>query len=253
MEMKEFGKRLRLLRRNEMPTMDRWPIEDVAGFAMCDYKLKMGYTFDLNHPVLFTEKIQWYRLFYECKDFGRIVDKIRFKDYIREKLGDGYTIPLIQVFHNIEELKGKWESLPKSFCLKANLQGDGRYIKPITDKSSINLDELLSEVKDWFLVRNTLKNTAACKIYNSEPLVFAEQFMSNFKDQLYDYKFFCFDGEPFCMYVATEHFEDEKYPITFYDLDWNKMDVQYGGHKNTDAPKPRHYKDMLQIAKKLNS
>ena len=54
------------------------------------------------------------------------------------------------------------------------------------------------------------------------------------------------------MYVATEHFMKDDYPITFYDLDWNKLDVQYGHHQNADVPKPVHYEEMKELAKILS-
>ena len=76
--------------------------------------------------------------------------------------------------------------------------------------------------------------------------------MENISNQLYDFKVFCFDGKPFCIYVANEHFEKDNYPITFYDLEWNKLDVKYGPHEVGDMPKPKHLDKMLEISKILS-
>ena len=76
--------------------------------------------------------------------------------------------------------------------------------------------------------------------------------MANFEDQLYDYKLFCFNGEPYCVYVAQDHFGKDGSHISFYDLDWNKLDVRYGKHILGDAEKPKHFDQMVEIAKKLS-
>ncbi len=108
------------------------------------------------------------------------------------------------------------------------------------------------------MIENTLMNSISRHLYWSKPMIIAEKYMSNFDNQLYDYKFFCFNGEPYCMYSAIDQFEDGKntdaYPIMFYDLDWKKMDVKYGHHPNyADVPKPTHFGEMIVLAKKLSA
>lgn len=79
--------------------------------------------------------------------------------------------------------------------------------------------------------------------------------MQNLNGQLFDYKFFCFDGEPFCCCVNTQHFEPGKehtFPITYFDLNWNRIAVRSGMHETEDAEKPIHYNQMLEISRKLS-
>lgn len=75
--------------------------------------------------------------------------------------------------------------------------------------------------------------------------------MEQVDHQLDDYKLFCFDGSPFCFYVAKEYIKAyPESPIVFYDLEWNKLDVRYGQHRN-DIPieKPYHLDQMVEWAK----
>lgn len=229
-----------------------WSKEKLIAGAMNGYKNNHGYEFDINAPKLFTEKIQWYKIFYEQSDMVKLVDKYLFKDYIKEKLGEGYTIPLIASWNDLKSFKKDWASLPEEFCLKSNLQSDGNFIKIIHNKSQENFKEIKKEVKKWLIEKNTLKNSFCRAYYDAKPCIIAEQYMENIDGQLYDWKVFCFNGEPFCFYVATDHFGDENHPITFYDLDWNKLDVTYGNHKTEDIAKPIHFEEMIELSRKLS-
>lgn len=224
--------------------------EKILKYALKYYKISIGKKCNIFNPVLFTEKIQWYTFFYNNPICPYIVDKVTFKSYIEEKLGSGYTIPMYGSWKSVDEFEKAWfsEILPDEFCLKANLQSDGHNIMIIHNKKITDFSIIKKEIVEWLKPENTLINSFARNFYMSKPQVLAEQYVSNFKDQLYDYKFFCFDGKPYCMYVATEHFMEDDYPITFYDLDWKKINVQYGSHQNSDVPKPIHYEEMKELA-----
>lgn len=73
-------------------------------------------------------------------------------------------------------------------------------------------------------------------------------------EQLYDYKVFCFNGEPYIFYAASEHMihDGESYPISFYDMNWNELDITYGSHPKVPMEKPKHLAEMIEIAKKLS-
>lgn len=241
--------------------MYKWPDSKLIRANMRHYKHRMGYMFDIKNPRTFTEKIQWYKFFYNNPLCPYIVDKVTFKKYIEDKLGPEYTIPLYASWFNVQDFENQWFStrggLPQEFCLKANLQSNGRCIKIIHSKDAVDFAALKDEVSKWFKIENTLANSADRHFYDSTPQVFAEAYMSNFDGQLYDYKFFCFNGKPFCMYTAIDQFEDgvntDAYPIMFYDLEWNKMDVKYGHHPNNgEVPRPIHYAEMQEVAKILS-
>ena len=171
--------------------------EKLMDYALKYYKIAIGKKCDIYNPVLFTEKILWYTYLYNNPICPYIVDKVTFKQYIKDKLGDGYTIPMFGSWKTIEEFEKAWFSaeLPNEFCLKANLQSDGRNILIIHDKRKTNFEDIRKEVTEWLKPENTLMNSYARDFYMSVPQVLAEEYMSNFKDQLYDYKFFCFDGK----------------------------------------------------------
>lgn len=243
---------LLMIQRRKIKPVCNWSQDELVKGVMNCYKRHMGYSFDINNPILFTEKLQWYKCFYQRPDMNEITDKYLFKQYIKERLGDGYTIPVFRTWTSIEELENEWCNLPKEFVLKANLQSDGRNILIIHDKQQVKFSSIKKKLKAWLDKRNTLANSFDCKTYCGTPRILAEEYMANFEDQLYDYKFFCFNGQIHCIYVAQDHFGKAGSHISFYDLNWKKLDVKYGNHIVGDAPCPKHFEDMVKIAKKLS-
>lgn len=234
----------------------KWSDKALFKYNMRIYRKRQGYSFNPNKPVLFTEKLQLYKFYYNHPDIHRITDKVTFKTYIKEKLGEGYTIPLYGVWDNVQDLEAEWNNpnsiLPNEFVLKQNLQSDGLCIIIIHDKSKIPFSSIKQELASWLDIKNTLMNSTGRHMYWSKPMILAEQYMSNYEDQLFDYKFFCFNGEIRCIYVAQEHFSKEDYPISFYNSEWQKLPVKYGHHSVCDAPCPKHFNDMIGIARKLS-
>lgn len=228
------------------------PLEQRIAINMDTYEKSMGYRFDLNMPKTFTEKKQWYKMYYS-EDLWMLVDKVAFKQYIKEKIGDGYTIPLYGAWNTVDGLKEAWASLPEEFVLKSNASDNGRNIIFVHNKSKTRFSDIKRDVYTWLNPMQTL-NDSNCIAYKKViPQILAEEYKSNFKNQLYDYKFFCFNGKPYCMYVAIEHFDKtDDYPITFYDLNWKRMDVSYGSHGTTDIPRPIHFDEMKILAEKLS-
>lgn len=235
-------------------TINNWPKKQRMRGVMALYKRKLGdeAEFDIKHPVLFNEKIVSYKVLYERDGLENIVDKFLFKKYIKNKLGEGYTIPMLGAWDKIDNLEKDWEKLPERFVLKSTVQSDGKFIKVIKNKTDVDFSELKKELTEWLKPSRTLINSYCYAYYHATPRILAEEYMENIDNQLFDYKIFCFDGKPYCFYVATNHFSDENYPITFYDLDWNMMDVHYGNHGHQEVEKPVHLDEMIEIAKKLS-
>lgn len=229
------------------------PLEERVNRILDTYEKEFGYRMDIHNPKTFTEKIQWYKAFYTGDGhLDRIVDKYNFKQYIEEKLGKGYTIPLIGVWDNIKSFKRAWKKLPEEFCLKSTVQYGGKWVEVIHRKSAVDFAEREREWSEWFQPKLTLINGLTQAYRNCTPRIIAEEYLENVKNQLFDYKFFCFDGEPYCIEAAKERFGESGPNFSFYDLEWRKMDVTSGGHPNGDIPKPHHLREMIEVARTLS-
>lgn len=74
------------------------------------------------------------------------------------------------------------------------------------------------------------------------------------EEELSDYKFFCFDGKPEYMFIATDRFnKDEETKFDFFDMDFNHLPFT-NGHPNATRKieKPRGFDKMKQLATKLS-
>ena len=97
-----------------LPSKNHWPTFLLENRLMSFYEKQVGYRMDIKHPPTFTEKLQWYKLYYNGDGhLERIVDKYLFKDYIKEHLGEGYTIPLLGAWTDINQLEKDWNTLDK--------------------------------------------------------------------------------------------------------------------------------------------
>ena len=213
---------------------------------------KVGYPFDPANPQTFNEKLNWLKLFYRDDDMTRIVDKYQFKNYIKEKLGDGYTVPLIGAWDSVDDID--FDKLPDKFVLKSNAQSDGKFIKIVKNKAELDIKKLKCEMQEWLKPEKTLK-TSLCWAYHNVPLkIIAEDYIEQIDGQVYDYKFFCFHGEPKFIYVAIDHFPGQISKISLYDTDWNMMSVKYGKHPNINIEinKPENFDKMIEISKILS-
>ena len=242
----------RSIKNRIRPARCKWPIKKLIKADLNTYKTYHGYEMDINNPQSFTEKIQWYKLFYNKKELVNIVDKYLFKDYIKDKLGEGYTTPIYGYWTSVKELEKDWDKLPEEFCLKSTISSEAMNIKMIHNKSSVNFYEFKKELKGWLKQKNTMLDSYCCAYYHATPGILAEQYLENIKNQLYDYKIFCFNGKPFCFYGDKEHFEKKDFPIVYYDLNWNKINVRYGNHQTGDIPRPKHLEEMIDLAKRLS-
>ena len=89
--------------------------------------------------------------------------------------------------------------------------------------------------------------------------ILAEQYMcdnENDKDNLTDYKIFCFDGKPqFIMTVRDRSKGKSQSLHRWYDLNWQlqDLDLDYRNEIKTPEPKPAQLEKMLEIAEKLST
>lgn len=239
-----------------MEDIRKWPIERREKFLKEVFLKKLGRTLDLENPKSFSEMIQWIKLYYHDPMMGRCVDKILFKEFIREKLGEGYTAKIYKIWENREEVDLR--NIPEQCVIKSNCSSDGKNILLISDKSKIVLDKAEKEIKDnWFDRLKLHTNSFASYYYGVHPKVYVEEYLKEAADEVDDYDVFCFHGEPKFIYVKTAHFENGVnrfgYPVSFYTTDWKYLDAKYRDFPSRrDLKKPLHLKEMLEISRKLS-
>ena len=213
------------------------------------------------HPQTFNEKVQWIKLYDRRKEYSRIVDKLEFKNWLREKIGDGYTVPVIAIWNDFEEIDEK--QLPAKFVLKTNHTSGTTYIhtgKVAPDKDKIR--SILGHRYDLDLYIDSCE----WAYKDVKRKIFAEELLEydNPLDGVSDYKFLCFNGVPhyvqFFSAQEDHYFRDVEKMVTsfqaFYDMNWNRLDMKQGmpfeNQIEIDIPRPIKFEEMKDIARQLS-
>jgi len=234
--------RLKILR-----ILEFLPDEQVIKFQ---YKIATGRKLNLKNPVRFTEKIQWYKLYYRDPLMTKCADKYRVREYVKEKGYEDILIPLYGAYERAEDID--FDKLPDKFVLKVN---NGSHTNIFCDdKSKIDKDLIIKTLNNW-LKKRTVKAGREWAYYNIKPMIICEKYLK--KDEyndLMDYKFFCFNGKPFCLYVISDRFVKDGIKLGIYDIDFNKLPYQISDKKglNYDITKPKNFDRMIEIAEVLS-
>lgn len=207
---------------------------------------------NFKNPKGFCEKIQWLKVNDRRPEYSQLVDKLAVRDHIAEVLGEEYLFPLLGKWESFQDID--FDSLPEQFVIKCN--HDSGSTKVIKNKSLLT-DEEINEMKEFYSARLKQDFYYAGREYpykGIKPYIIAEQLMIDEtapEKSIEDYKFFCFNGEPKVMFIATDRATDCKFD--FFDMNFNHLDL-VNIHPNTDKPipKPEKFDEMKELAAKLS-
>ena len=198
------------------------------------YYLRTGKHLDLDHPKTFNEKIQWLKLHNTSDECTRSVDKYEVRQLIAEKIGEGYLIPMLGCWKSFDEID--FDKFPDQFVLKCT--HDSGSVVICRNKSTFN-KEVAKAKLEAAMKHNFFWTGREYPYKNVKPRIICEQFMKDSKsDDLVDYKFFCFGGQPKVLFYASERFtsKDKVAKFDFYDMGLNHMPIKSAGHENSVNP-----------------
>ena len=215
-------------------------------FARLAFRGELGEKLNLKNPMTFNEKLQWLKLYDRRPEYTDLVDKLKAKEIVGEKIGQQYIVPTYGDWATADEIP--FDTLPDQFVLKCN--HDQGSVILVTDKNKLDKDAAVAELNK----KLKFNNFYGCREYpykNIKPRVFAEKLLSS---NIIDYKFYCFNGEPKFLYCGQGLTEDHSLKIDFFDLDWKQMPFyRTDYHRLGQIPRPEHLDEMIGIAKKLSS
>jgi len=143
-----------------------------------------------------------------------------------------------------------FNELPNQFVLKCTHDSGGLVV--CKDKSKLDLKKAKEKIEKS-LANNYYLWTREWSYKGVKPRIIAEKYMEDQETgELRDYKFFCFNGEPKLMFVATERgVKNTKFD--FYDMQFNHMNIaQHYPNSVSAIKKPEHFEKMIELAKKLS-
>ena len=215
------------------------------------YRLKLGRRLDLKCPRRFTEKLQWLKLYDRKPLYTKLVDKAEVKDYVAGIIGDEYIIPTLGLWNKPEDID--WNSLPDRFILKTTHGGGGSGVVICDDKGQLDKKKAVDKLNRS--MKQDIYATLREWPYKDVPhRVIAEQLLD--KDSQYDdvpdYKFYCFNGIPKVVLIATNRFSDHNF--NYYDMEFKKLNITSSAGSNAaiEFSKPSRFEEMKEIASKLS-
>lgn len=219
------------------------------------YRIHTGRKLNLNHPLRFSEKLQWYKLNYRNPLMHQCTDKIEVRKVV-EKLGlKELLIPLIGYYNNISEID--FERLPSQFVAKSSDGGGGNQVFICKDKNTLDKNLFYRTLNLWMRQPKPKKHVGREWAYdNGFPRrIVIEQFIdSGSQGDLIDYKFFCFNGKVKVIYGVSNRKVGESACLGIYDENFIKLDAHRTDEKRQDValPKPKNFDKMKNIAEILS-
>ena len=216
------------------------------------YYLKTGRRLNLSDPNRFTEKLQWYKLYYRNPVMKECVNKFTVRDYIKDKGLKDILVPLYAHYKWVEDVE--WEMLPNSFVIKTQHGGGGLNVITVPDKSEISKEEVVRRLH--YSVERLSNNGGGREwAYNGlETGIVIEELLVN-RDRpeagINDYKFFCYNGQPKYIIVDVDRYIGHK--RNFYDIEWNNLHITSDcPASDREIPKPDNLDEMLKVAARLS-
>ena len=219
------------------------------------YFIKMGRNLHLKKPQRYTEKLQWYKLYYRNPLMRQCVDKYDVREYVekcglKEILNECYG-----VFDRVEEID--FNKLPNSFVLKDTLGSGGNDIIIVKDKTKLNINETIKRMKEWTDYPYKGKHPGREWVYENKKhrIIVEKNLLQKNITDLPDYKFFCFNGRVFCSYLMQNYtFHHDKGRLGFFDRDFKSLSVYRSDFApiETQPTKPKNYEQMFQYAETLS-
>lgn len=208
------------------------------------YKRVMNQNLNLDHPQTINEKIQWLKLYDATPLKTKLADKYLVRDWVKEKIGEEYLIPLLGIWDSFEEID--FDQLPEKFVLKAN-HGSGWNVI-VKDKSQFDREAAKEKFDKWLKTNYAFVSGFELQYLNIPPKIIAEQYLEK-PDQLIDYKVWCSDGKARFIWVDTDRFTNHK--RTLFSLDWERLPITIVDRYFPDErelPRPKNLEKMIRFA-----
>lgn len=206
------------------------------------FRRNLGYVPDFDHPQTLNEKLQWFKMHVRDSKITMCADKYAVREYVKEKIGEQYLVPLYGVYDSIQEIN--IDQLPEQFVLKPNHES-GRVLI-CRNKKDINWTKAADTLNRW-LHENFYYEWGEWQYKDIPPKIICEKLLT---ENIIDYKFFCFKGNPVMAKIIGNR-KDGDYDLCSVDLDFNFItgkDPEF----YKEQGKPKHWNEMIRLAKVLS-
>ena len=210
------------------------------------YETRTGSKLNLDNPQTLNEKIQWLKLYDSTPLKSKLTDKFAVREWISEKIGEQYLIPLLGAWNSFDEVD--FGSLPDKFVLKCSHGCAMNLI--VRDKKQLNLIDAKNSFDKWQNINFAFWEGLELHYKDIPPRIIAEEYIENLDGDVFDYKIFCFNGKAeYVMFLADRA---KGLKMAFFDMDWNLQPFVYSYPRYTEkVEKPECLEKLVEISEKL--
>lgn len=220
------------------------------------YRRTFGVDLNWDKPITLNEKINWLKFNSDTSTWSLLTDKYRVREYVESK---GYKDALVKLYGKWDKAEDiNWENLPNKFVMKVN-NGSGD-ILVCRDKTRLDIDKVTKTFAKH-LKKGFGYSTGEPHYKSIPPCIIAEELLDSTKQpiessSLIDYKIWCFNGEPECVWACYDRTK-QSVKVATYDLSWNchpEYSVYIGHYQKAEKliPRPKSLEKMLQMAATLS-
>lgn len=219
------------------------------------YKFKTGRKLNLKNPQRYTEKLQWYKLFYKDPIMGKCVDKYCVRNFVKSKGFENILVPIVGVYECVDEINFK--NFPNQFVIKDTLGGGGTSVIVIKDKNVMDVKQTKSIMYEWLKPKYG-KHPGREWVYDKKKSrILIEEYIKSDAEKggLIDYKFFCFNGKVKYVYGMADRNLGKGTGLGIFNAEFDFL--PYG--RKDELPltrkleKPTNYVEMIKIAESLSA
>jgi hypothetical protein len=202
-------------------------------------------------PTRFSEKI-FHRMRYPSPVFSRLADKVAARDYIAERVGSQYLVPMLLVCEAVTP--ATFDALPQSFVMKStNAFGQ---VKIVRDKSQEDCGKLAELANAWLASCSAVRSREKHYLAIPPRIVFEAPLLDG-GHAPDDYKFNVFNAPGSQPFVFIQHMHGRFVDLEqkLYMDDWTpapfKLELRLLHESAYTAEKVEQLPEMLALAKRL--
>lgn len=249
-----FGKYINNPWRIAIP-LARWGVLDGLSdqtYLSLMYRAYFMRRLDWDNPLTFSEKLQKIKLVDRKSVYTLMADKYASKDYVAERIGREYVVPVISgPWYSAEEID--FNALPDKFVLKTNHDCGGVWV--CRSKSELDVNRVKAFLTEH-LNRDYYGHCREWPYKDIKPCIFAEEYLEDHTSgRLCDYKVMTFNGEPRLIYITSGRDyrkENDTVYADFFDADFNHVDLCIDHENAPIAPvQPKNFEKMIEFSRVL--
>lgn len=206
------------------------------------FKRDLGCAGNFENPRSSQEKIQFRKLYGNHEFYAGIADKYEVRQYITDKIGASYLIPLLGVYDRLTP--DIIASLPERFIIKAN-HGSG-WNRIVQDKSRLDVEEVIAHFSK--ILGQRFGDDSFEKHYDYiKPRLVIEELL---EESLWGYSLFCYNG-PAGFDFSITLCSPDKNREAHYDGNWNFWSGDLLPGEAAGLERPANFDEMIAVARAL--